>query len=274
MLLRGVGLTALVLALAGARWPDRGSRLTTEGIALAMVLDRSKSMDTPDFQWDGTLITRLEGVKKVFRLFVEGGSAPDGTHLPGRPQDLISLVVYATYPETACPLTLDHQALLKIADGVQSPALDAQSNPGDALAWALIALNKAPVKRKVIVLLTDGESNVTTAAALPRQAAQLAGNLKIPIYAIDANPENSDEAQRERKTLEELAEISQGRCFHAASGEELAAVCAQIDQLERSRIEGFEYSKYYDGFAWLGLIALSCWMGMVCLESTRWRKLP
>ena len=94
-LLRLLGLMCVVIALAGPRWPDRGSRLTTEGIALAMVVDVSGSMNTPDFVWDNEKITRLEGVKKLFRLFIEGGQTPDGKTLPGRPQDLVSFVKYA-----------------------------------------------------------------------------------------------------------------------------------------------------------------------------------
>src|SRR5439155_1346459 len=39
--LRGAALLLLVLALAGPRWPDQGSRVPTEGIAIAMVVDVS-----------------------------------------------------------------------------------------------------------------------------------------------------------------------------------------------------------------------------------------
>src|SRR4051794_4640100 len=51
--LRALGLTALVLALAGARWPDPGSRIPTESVGLALVLDVSGSMAEEDFVWDG-----------------------------------------------------------------------------------------------------------------------------------------------------------------------------------------------------------------------------
>ncbi len=200
LLLRGLGLSFLVVALAGPRWPDAGTRLPTEGIAIAMVVDVSASMSEADFAWQNQMLTRLDGVKNVFRLFVEGGDAPGGEKLPPRANDLISLVVFATRPETACPLTLDHAALLKILDEEQPRILatEATTNPGDALAWALGALRKAPTRRKVLVFLTDGESNVPPPALTPRQAAQLAGNLGIPIYAIGAGPE-FDPASKELK---------------------------------------------------------------------------
>lgn len=285
LLLRGLGLACLVVALAGPRWPDAGTRLPTEGIAIAMVVDVSASMSEPDFAWQNQLMTRLDGVKQVFRLFVAGGEGPDGAKLEARPNDLLSLVVFATRPETACPLTLDHAALLKILDAEQPRRLatEATTNPGDALSWALIALSKAPTRRKVLVFLTDGESNVPPPALTPRQAAQLAGNLGIPIYAIGAGPEFA-KAQHEgkdvksvgaaRKSLQEIAHISGGRFFLAADGTALAEACGQIDQLERTRITSFQYRRYHEGFVVFALFGLLAWLTALGLESTRWRRVP
>src|ERR1700683_4800421 len=47
--LRALGIAALVVALAGPRWPDPGTRLPAEGIAVVMVLDVSGSMGETDF---------------------------------------------------------------------------------------------------------------------------------------------------------------------------------------------------------------------------------
>jgi Ca-activated chloride channel family protein len=105
---RGLGLLLLVLALAGPRWPDVHSRIRTEGLAIQMVVDVSGSMAEPDFDWDGKPISRLEAVKRAFHLLVEGGEAPDAVALEGRPDDLIGLVTFATWPETACPVALSH----------------------------------------------------------------------------------------------------------------------------------------------------------------------
>src|SRR5258708_6363746 len=46
-LMRAAGLTILVLAVAGPRWPDEGTRLDTEGIAIAMVVDVSGNRAAP-----------------------------------------------------------------------------------------------------------------------------------------------------------------------------------------------------------------------------------
>ncbi len=57
--LRAAGVAALVVALAGPRWPDPGTRLPAEGIAVVMVLDVSGSMAEQDFDWHGERVTRL-----------------------------------------------------------------------------------------------------------------------------------------------------------------------------------------------------------------------
>jgi Ca-activated chloride channel family protein len=275
--LRGAGLVLLVVALAGPRWPDLRSRVPVDGIAIAMVLDVSGSMAEQDFPWDGGKISRLDGVKRVFRRFV-AGEADAG--LPGRRSDLIALVVFATHPETVCPLTLDHAALLKILETQQArvSALEATTNPGDAILWGLNLLNQAPVKRKVLVFLTDGESNVP-GKLKPRQAAQIAANLGIAIHAIDASPEPGDKESpgdivRARETMKALATMTKGECFRARDGEGLARAYERIDQLERSAIESFQYRRWREGWLPFALLGLGCWSVLLVLESTRWRTLP
>jgi Ca-activated chloride channel family protein len=282
--LRATGLVLLILALAGPRWPDPGTRIPARGIAIAMVVDVSGSMANRDFLWEKQPISRLDAVKKAFRLFVEG----DGDKLEGRPQDLISLVAYATRPEAACPLTLDHAALLHILDAQEPRTLitEATTNTGDAIAWALHGLAKAAGKRKVMILLTDGEHNVPPPALKPRQAAQLAGNLGIPIYTIHALGESADpdeaskeaeeaeENMRAKKSLQEVAGITKGQYFQANDTAALVDVCHKIDQLERAQIESFQYRRYYEGFAWLAAASLLVWMTILVLETTVWRKVP
>ena len=93
---RGLALVLLIVALSGPRWPDYRTRIETEGIAIQMVVDVSGSMAEPDFDWAGLTITRLDAVKRVFRLFVAGGDADNNTHFEGRPHDLVGLVTFAS----------------------------------------------------------------------------------------------------------------------------------------------------------------------------------
>jgi Ca-activated chloride channel homolog len=277
--LRILGLALAIIALSGPRWQDP-KRVETEGIAIAMVLDVSVSMGEEDFADGPGTTTRLLGVKKLFRLFVAGGQASDEVELPGRPSDLIALVTFATHPETVCPLTLDHAALLKIMEAQEprSAVGEGTTNPGDALAWALHVLEQAPTRRKVVVFLTDGESNVPEKLK-PRQAAQMAANLGVPIYAIDASPEpkNDEEAaevKRARVMMQAITKMTDGTYFRAQDARGLSRAYESIDRLERERIVSFQYRRYRELFAWLAAAALASWLILIALEATTWRKTP
>jgi Ca-activated chloride channel family protein len=284
-LLRLGVVLATIIALAGPRWVDESSRIPTEGISIAMILDVSVSMENQDFAWGNTTTSRLEGVKKVFRLFVAGGEGPDGVELSGRPNDLIALVTFATHPYTACPLTLEHKAILEIMEK-QTPRTgpnEGTTNPGDAITWAVHVLQQAPTKRKVIVFLTDGESNVEEIQGQktyrPKQAAQLAANLSIPIYAVDASaePKDAEEAktiERGRQDMQAIANMTQGAYFRAQDVRGLSQAYENIDRIERERIRSFQYRRYYDGYPWFAVAALACGLTLVMLESTWWRRTP
>src|SRR5437764_111130 len=74
--LRALGCVAAVIALAGPRWPDEGTRIPAEGISIAVVLDVSASMGELDFMWGEQKIRRADGVKKALHLFAAGGDLP------------------------------------------------------------------------------------------------------------------------------------------------------------------------------------------------------
>lgn len=283
--LRATALVLLIVGISGPRWPDPGTRIPTEGIALVMVVDVSGSMAEPDFRWDGLPMSRLDAVKKTFRLFVEGGPVAPGKTLPGRKNDLIGMVTFANDPESACPLTLSHGALLRLLDAERprvGPELG-RTNIGDALAWGLHRLKAAGDRRKVIVLLTDGEHNVPDVLK-PRQSAQLAGNLQVPVYAIDVGSDQprpdddkgTSEADRmaSKKVLQEIAKMTGGQYFQAGDARALLDVYARIDQMERRPIDTFQYRSYEEGYPWFALVAFLCLAAAVVGEMTVWRRVP
>jgi Ca-activated chloride channel family protein len=280
--LRGAGLAALVLALAGPRWPDRGTRLPVEGVVIMMVLDVSGSMAERDFDWHGTLIPRLDAAKRALRLFVQGGDA-DGKQLPGRGGDQVGLVAFALHPEDTCPLTLSHDALLDLLDAEEPRGQpDTGTNIGDALAWGLKRLEAAGDRRQVLVLLSDGEHNVPPPALTPRQAGQLAANRGVPVYTIDAGgvtppgapPEDVQARETGRKALEAVAALTGGRSFAAHDAAVLVDVLAAIDRLERRPVESFQYRRYAEAYPWCAAAALACFALALGLELTAWRRIP
>jgi Ca-activated chloride channel homolog len=289
---RGLALAALLVALAGPRWPDPGSRIPTEGIAILLIVDVSNSMNEDDFTWDGQATTRLLAVKKAFRLFIAGGSGPQGEQLPGRPNDLFGLVTFTRRPKSSCPLTLSHDVLLQILDREEAGkgGHDVDTNIGDAIAWSVNRLNASPFKQKVMVLVTDGEQGDIPGALKPRQAAQLAAHFGVPIFIVDAGNDAStmgkepaqqfaaENRQNAKKAMQEVAKMTRGQYYAAPDGKALLDTClklgSELDRIEREQIETFQYRKYWEGFAWFGGAAFVLWMVLVGLELTLWRRLP
>ena len=79
-------LALLILALARPRKGTVLSEISTEGIAIEAVVDRSGSMQA-EMDYDGEKLDRLEVVKRVLTDFVEG----DKKDLHGRTGDMIGL---------------------------------------------------------------------------------------------------------------------------------------------------------------------------------------
>lgn len=297
-LVRVVTLALLTVALARPQTGRERVREVSKGVAIEMVVDRSSSMGA-EMEYEGQRLSRLDVVKRVFEDFVLG----DGEELEGRPSDLIGMVSFARYPETACPLTLAHGALPRFLDGlnlVQTRAEDGTAI-GDALALAAARLKTAEeslsrqleggdlsyeIKSKAIILLTDGVNNA--GQRQPMQAAELAAKWGIKIYAIGIGggegvrtvqtlfgaykvPTSSgmDEA-----TLQAVAEVTSGLYRSADSADALRAVYEEIDQLERSEIEAVRYVDYKEAFLPFGLVALVLIALETALRCVTFRKAP
>ena len=266
----------LICGLSGPSIRD-ASPIETEGIALGLVLDISGSMATEDLTWAGQPVSRLDAVRNVFHLLVAGGKSPDGLVFPGRPSDRIALVTFAFRPETACPLTSDHAALLSILDRQKAKTLisEATTNPGDALAWTLELLRKSRVRNKAIVFVTDGESNVGPPALTPLQAGQLAAALGIPIHTVAALSvaDASGDAESAHRSLANLAKLTGGQYLKAGDGGGLDKAMHELDRLERDRLATSALRRAYDLTYWFAFAAFV--FGALCVTfEMRWGTFP
>jgi Ca-activated chloride channel family protein len=306
--LRDAALVLLIICVARPQKANERTRIVTEGIAIQLVVDRSISMLATDFELDGRRATRLEAVKKVVGEFVGGGD-----ELAGRPDDLIGVITFASYADSRCPLTLDHGHLLSTVDqtSVSSSADDLSTAIGDAVALGverMAGLTERPdlagdrrINSRVMILLTDGEHNAGDID--PITAAKMAAAFDIRLYTIGAGTDlgfqrvrwrNGETGRHEmvniratidEDTLTEMAEIAGGRYFRARDSETLQDVYAQIDELERTRIEQQRYSDYREmtiESVTLGAVSLPPLLSVVVvllalnivLANTRFRTLP
>ncbi|MEM7200052.1 MAG: VWA domain-containing protein [Planctomycetota bacterium] len=275
-LLEGGGLVLLAVALARPQAGREDSVVSTYGVAVQLVIDRSNSMAELDIDpdpHDRQKVTRLDVVKSVVADFVD----PDGD-LPGRSNDLVGLVSFAGYVQANCPLTLDHAAFLQLLDDVTIPAVD-QRDPtsremlmtavGDALVIAVDRLREAPATSKVAVLLSDGKSNI--GASRPRDGAEAARDAGVRVYTVGVGTpgQGLDEA-----ALEEVAELTGARYFNARDAAGLRSVYEEIDKLERSEITSVQFTRWRERFLPFLLSGLAMLVLHRVLLDTRFRSLP
>jgi len=284
-LLLAAATLALAIALAGPRTGNAVNRIQREGIAIAMVVDRSGSMRARDFVENDLSVDRLTVVKQIFRDFISGGQYGDG-----RPDDLVGLIAFARYADSLCPLTLDHGNLLTILEDLEIVTEREEDGTavGEGLALAVERLREHPAASKVVILLTDGVSNVGNID--PLQAAELAIANGIKVYAIGAGktgyapvPVQALGGQTvlrrafveiDEQTLQAIAERTGGRYYHATNAAGLRAVVKEISELERSEITEIrylEYSEHYSGFVGAALLFVA---SSSLLGGTFLRRLP
>jgi Ca-activated chloride channel homolog len=303
--MRLLAIAMLIVAIARPQKGDEQTRINTDGIAIQLVVDRSGSMRAMDFTIGGKQTDRLTVVKKVVREFVEGG---DG--LPGRPNDLIGAIVFASFADSICPLTTDHAHLL---DAIQQTRMASEREEsgtaiGDGLALGVERLKSLEqrvgidtgmtIKSKIMILLTDGENNAGDID--PIEAANMAAAFDIKVYTIGAGTDAGMAAVPGRDifgqqmmvpvsidegTLRKIADLTGGKYFRATDSESLRNIYEQIDQLERTEMQEQRFVTYKQAavqriaigplsFPPLLLVVLSLLAFETLLAATRFRTLP
>jgi Ca-activated chloride channel family protein len=269
--LRVVVVAALCVALARPQTTAQGENIHTEGIDIALLLDISTSMLAEDFQPN-----RIQAAKEVAQNFVDA-----------RRNDRIGLVIFAGQSFTQCPMTLDYRVLKNLLRQVRPGMVEDGTAIGMAIAQGVNRLKESKAKSKVMILLTDGVNN--RGEIDPITAAQIAQPFGIRIYTVGVGtvgeapyPVQTPFGIRyqnmpvevDEKSLEKIASITDGKFFRATNNKALKQIYAEIDKLEKTRIEVKAYRSYTELFydwAWLGLLAI---LAELLASGTILRKLP
>jgi len=285
----GLAVVSLVIALAGPRAGDKHSRVRRDGIAMMMAVDVSGSMRALDLSEKTKELTRLDAVKQLFTAFTLGSSKYD---LAGRPDDAIGLVAFARYADTRSPITLDHGNLAAAAKGL---AFAPQDEDGTAIGAGLeLAVQRLVEFRtqskisKVIILLTDGESNVHEIDE--ETAIDDAKKAGIKVYTIGAGtkgiapirvdlPDGRSELMQtqvsiDETTLKHIASETGGEYYRATSNEALAEIYKRIDKLERTTFEEEQFLEFHQYYGLFLVIAMGLVIAALVLRGTILRRLP
>ncbi|MDG1452236.1 MAG: VWA domain-containing protein [Polaribacter sp.] len=255
--LRLFSLAAIIVALARPRNVSVSKKTkSNKGIDIVMAIDVSASMLAKDLKPN-----RLEALKKVAVEFIDR-----------RPNDRIGIVVYAGESFTQTPITSDKGIVKRTISELKWGQLEGGTAIGMGLGSAVNRLKESTAKSKVIILLTDGVNN--SGNIDPRTATELAKELGIKTYTIGIGtngmadfPWSKDprtgklqyrkqQVEIDEDLLKEIASETEGKYFRATNNASLKEIYAEIDTLEKTKIEEFKYYNYqekYRIFVFLGI---------------------
>jgi Ca-activated chloride channel family protein len=273
-LLRLLFIALIIVAFAR---PQSGSKMretSTEGVDIVLALDVSSSMLAEDFKPKN----RLVAAKNVAEEFIQG-----------RQNDRLGLVIFAGESFTQCPLTLDYGVLLSLLEqtNVADPDWDGTAI-GMGIVNAVNRLRESKAKSKVIILLTDGVNN--SGEVDPLTASNVASALNIKIYTIGAGtrgtamyPEDHPifgrryvprQVEIDEEVLQKIALNTNGQYFRATNTQKLKEIYQEIGELEKTKIEVKEFTRYSEYFSYFLGTGLLLFMLEIVLSNTIFRKLP
>lgn len=270
--LRLLALAAVIMAFARPQTGITSENIVAEGVDIVLVMDVSSSMLAEDLQPN-----RVEAAKAVAVEFVGQ-----------RRNDRIGLVVFAGEAFTQAPLTLDYSVVTDLLVQMEVGMIEDGTAVGMGLATAVKRLQAGEAESKVVVLLTDGRSNRGEIG--PITAAGMAQALGVKVYTVGAGTHGrarvpvdngllgrryaNVQADVDEPTLREIADLTGGRYFRATDRDSLAAIYQEINELETTKIEVQNFTRYGELFhiplaAGLMLLVLEVGLGQTVL-----RKLP
>jgi Ca-activated chloride channel family protein len=254
---RLLALALIIIALARPQTTDVTTKTkTTNGIDIVLAVDVSASMLARDFKPD-----RLEATKEVAADFING-----------RPNDRIGVVVYAGESYTKTPITTDEKISLKAIKDIKfDGVLENGTAIGMGLATAVNRLKESEALSKVIILMTDGVNN--SGFLDPKIASELAVEFGIKVYTIGIGTNGnalSPYAQLpdgrfqfrmapveiDEELMKQIAADTGGKYFRADNNKKLKEIYDEIDKLEKTEIEQFEFYNIEERYRDLVLLAL------------------
>ncbi|MFM7208590.1 MAG: VWA domain-containing protein, partial [Verrucomicrobiota bacterium] len=256
------------------RTPNREIERESEGVDIMLVVDLSWSMMALDMGGQGREVTRWDVSQDVIREFIAN-----------RPDDRVGAVVFSGKPYLLSPLTVNKDWVKSSVGRLHIGSIrETGTAIGEAVAMAVDRMKSLPARSsKVIILLTDGDDNMSK-AILPLPAAELAHALGVRLYAIGLGKDeptvlpqfdvSTGKIYRDvlgrtvpmqtinpanYEMLGRMAAVADGRFYRALDRGQLAKVYDEIGRLERTEVrirETVTYDSHRQAWIAAGLLLL------------------
>ncbi len=271
-LLQMAVIACVIIILARPQTRDSWNTSSVEGTDIVLALDISTSMLARDFKPD-----RFEAAKEVASKFVAG-----------REGDNIGLVIFAAESFTSLPMTTDRSMVANYINDIKMGMLQDGTAIGDGLATSINRIKDGKAKSKSIILLTDGSNNTGNVA--PITAAEIARQHGIKVYTIGIGTNGTAPYPQENMfgrieyvnlpvvideaTLRTIAETTRGKYFRATGNNVLKDIFAEIDRLEKTKMDLRNFTSTEDDYMPWAIAALALFSAIVILRYTFLRSTP
>lgn len=205
-----------------------------EGHEIALILDASGSMLENN---------KFESTKKILYEFIKK-----------RPNDLISLSVFADYAYVATPLSFDKTIITSVLKFTEvGVAGKFETALYEALFLSSNLFKDSKSKNKIAILITDG---INSAESVPLQTAiKRAKKFSIKVYSVAIGKKGDFNSE----VLRKIANETGGKFFQGSSSSELEKIYETINSLEKSQIKTTKFTQtiyYFQYPAYLGIFFL------------------
>lgn len=222
----------LLTALARPQWLGNAVvPITHQGRNMMIAVDLSGSMQIHDMRLNGKQVSRLVALKHLLAQFVAQ-----------RKGDQLGLILFADHAYLQSPLTYDTTTVKHYVSQMQQGLVGNQTAIGEAIGLGVKELLKVPAKQRVLILLTDGQN--TAGVVNPLQAAKVAQDNHVTIYTIGIGAKHlsvptlfgmqsfNPSQDLDEKLLKQIASMTGGQYFRAASSQQMAQIYKKLDKLE------------------------------------------
>jgi Ca-activated chloride channel family protein len=275
--LRWLAVVLFIIGEARPQFVESETSIKASGVDIVVAIDLSGSMESEDFRLAGKQVNRLVIAKDTLKKFIDR-----------RPNDRIGLVAFAGKAYIAAPMTLDHDFLEMNVERLQLHSIEEGTAIGAGLAAAVNRLRELKSKSKIVILMTDGQNNVSKVP--PLTAAEAAQSLGVKVYTIGVGtrgmapfPQTDMFGRKyyvqtmvdiDEPTLQEISKKTGGKYYRADKTETLQQIYDEIDALEKTEVEVKRFLHIDELFAWVVLPGLGLLLVEVLLGHSVWKKLP
>lgn len=266
-LLSSLVIATLLLALAGPNLPEQKVERLGEGAEIVLLLDRSRSMDSPfavKTQAAAVSVGGDNSKRSVARDYLT-------EFVKNRPDDRFGFVFFSTKAINLLPLTYDKESILATINANALGKGLSETNMAEALlSSARMFEGQAYRGSRIVLLVSDGGQQLSTEAK--EQISRLYKEMNLSIYWIylKSNQEMSlQEGENDNLLWADIPERklhkffqSVGvpyRAFEAGSLEAFAEAMAEIDRQHYQTLiveETLPHEPKSDLLLWIAMMAM------------------